>query len=79
MALRRGGLCRRKEVEKRGVVLFPALQDGGRCAEEGMVWRFAGYQGRGWDGVTDGYGWDGGGRYQGFAGMARVARSFLET
>jgi len=24
------------------------------------VWRFAGYQGRGWDGVTDGYGWDGG-------------------
>ena len=43
------------------------------------MWRFAGYQGRGWDGVTDGYGWDGGGRYQGFAGMARVARSFLET
>lgn len=31
-----------------------------------------GYQGRVWDGVTDGYGWDSGARYQGFVGWAWV-------
>jgi len=45
-----------------------------RMAEvkEGAAGRFAGYQGCVWDGVTGGYGWDGGVRYQGFAGLARV-------
>lgn len=35
---------------------FPALQDGGCSAEEGAVWRFAGYQGRGM-GRCDGWVW----------------------
>ena len=56
-------------MEKREKVFVPALQDVGR-SEGGAVWRFVGYQGRVWDGVTDGYGWDGGVRYQGFAGLA---------
>lgn len=58
-------------MEKREQVFVPALQDVGR-SEEGAAWRFAGYQGRVWDGVTDGYGWDGGARYQGLMGLARV-------
>ena len=58
-------------MEKREQVLVPALQDVGR-SEEGAAWRFAGYQGRGWDGVTDGDGWNGGARYQGLVGLARV-------
>lgn len=36
--------------------LSAQLQDGGRCAEEGVVWRFAGYQGRGM-GRCDGWVW----------------------
>lgn len=58
-------------MEKREQVFVPALQDVGR-SEEGAAWRFAGYQGRGWDGVTDGDGWNGGARYQGLVGLARV-------
>ena len=57
-----------------GVMGFGApmsLEDVGR-SEEGAAWRFAGYQGRGWDGVTDGDGWNGGARYQGLVGLARV-------
>lgn len=48
-------------------------------AKGGAAWRFAGYQGCVWDGVTQGYGWDGGARYQGFVGLAGLGWSFLET
>ena len=55
-----------------GVMGFgaPSSKDMGAPAE--WLSGGAGYQGRGWDGVTDGDGWNGGARYQGLVGLARV-------
>lgn len=47
------------------------LQEDGKSVK-GAAGRFVGYQGRVWDGATDGYGRNGGVRYQRFAGLARV-------